>query len=378
MVYYILLVCIYTFGGLCFCHTGKVNFKKNKKLFLVLSYTLMVIILGMRNKTVGVDTKNYYLIFSMVAETPFSEIIKSYYFLSIEVGYVMLMKILSIFGNYYLFQITVAIITCILFADFFSNNMENYFIAVILFLGFDIYLLSFNISRQMLAVALIINCWSCLNKNKKIEAAVLFLIAELVHTTSWLFIVIYLVYIMRKNKLIIRLLPIVWMLIIAAYKIILNKIASIVPHYANYYGNHKTVLEVGLSKIIWMLVLTISILLIFRNIIISGVKAKSSNNIEKRNKFSENLETYLYATFSLCYVGANIVGLSFNYFERLGCYFAPFVIITFERFGMQIKSTAIRRLYYCGLVVCFSIYFILSTRTEQYAYSFFFVLDREI
>ena len=82
-------------------------------------------------------------------------------------------------------------------------------------------------------------------------------------------------------------------------------------------------------------------------------------------------ETYLYAAFSLFYVASNIIGLSFNYFERLGCYFAPFVMITFERFGMQIKNTIIRRMYYCGLVVCFSIYFILSTKTEQYLYNFF-------
>lgn len=371
MVYYILLLWIFIAGAVCFCPNGKVNFQRNKTLFLFISYIAIIFVLGMRNQTVGVDTKSYYIIFNKVSETPFSEIMKSYYYLNIEIGYIFLMKFVSILGNYYLFQIVVAFIACILFAKFIADNMNNYFLGVILFLGFDIFLLLFNISRQMLAVALIVNCWSYLNHGKKNRALILFILAGLMHTTAWLFMAIYLIYLIRNNRFIIRLLPIIGVVIIFSYKIILDKVASIVPHYANYYGNHKTILEVGLSMVIWILIVSISIVLIITNIRISKYGVTGNIINEKNTLLDWTAETYLYAAFSLFYVASNIIGLSFNYFERLGCYFAPFVMITFERFGMQIKNTIIRRMYYCGLVVCFSIYFILSTKTEQYLYNFF-------
>lgn len=371
MIYYSLLLWVFIAGALCFCNTGKVNFKKNKMLFLLLSYIAIIFVLGMRNQTVGVDTKSYYAIFNKVSTVSFSELVKSYYYLTIEVGYVLLMKAVSIFGNYYLFQFIVAAIACILFAKFIADNMQNYFLGIILFLGFDLYLLLFNISRQMLAVALIVNCWSCLNHRKKSKALVLFIFAGMMHTTAWLFVVIYLVYLVRNNRFIIRLLPIIGAIIIFSYRIILDKVATIVPHYANYYGNHKTILETGFSVIIWSLIASISVVLIIRNIRISESRIILVNNIEENTLLSWTAETYLYSTFSLFYVASNIIGLSFNYFERLGCYFAPFVILTFERFGIQIRNTVVRRVYYCGLVACFSIYFILSTKTEQYLYSFF-------
>lgn len=370
MIYYILLLWIYLAGALFFLNNGKVNFNKNKTPFLIMSFMAIIFVLGMRNQTVGVDTKSYYIIFNNVAETQIFDLIKSYYFSNIEIGYILLMKFVSIFGNYYLFQIVVAFITCILFAKFISENMNNYFLGVILFLAFDMFLLMFNISRQMLAVALIVNCWFYLNHNKKSLAIFLFILAGLIHTTAWLFIAIYLLYLVRNKQFIIRLLPIFIVIFIYSYKTILDKVAIILPHYANYYGNHKTIFEVGNAIVIWIFIAVVSILLMIINIRISKNNDRIKTNKKINTLIDYETETNLYALFSMLYVASNIIGLSFNYFQRLGCYFVPFAMITFERFGMQIRNTIVRRMYYCGVVISFSIYFILSTKTEQYLYSF--------
>ena len=371
MVYYGLVIWIFLVASICFCRRGKINFKKNKNIFMFLSFAAIVIVLGMRDQTVGVDTQNYYNIFSNVARTPFLEIIKHFYFLTIEVGYIVLMKVVSIFGNYYLFQMVVSIITCGLFLKFIKDNMENDFLGVILFLGLDTYLLLFNISRQMLAVALIVNYWTYLKFGKKIKAFVLLLCAGFIHTTAWIFVVFWFVYFIRNNKFFIRILPMVGVLIIFSYEKVLDAVALIVPHYANYYGNHKTILEAGFSMVIWCIITIISIVLIIKNI--KDVKKENKKIIVAQRKIALNwnVETYLYAGFSLFYVASNVIGLSFNYFERLGCYFVPFAMISFERFGMQIKNIIIRRMYFCGVIVCFVIYFILSTKTDQYLYQFF-------
>lgn len=357
---------------LCFYQRGKINFTRNKKIFLVVSFLAIVFILGMRADTVGVDTHSYHTIFDKVSDSSFTEILRGYYYLNIEVGYIILMKATSIFGGYYLFQIVIATIACVLFAKFIADNFENYFLGVILFLGFEAYLLLFNISRQMLAVALIANCWSVLNQNKKVKAFILFICAGVIHTTAWIFIVIYMVYLLRNNKFIVRSLPIIGIIGIFSYEKILRIVSTIVPHYANYYGNHKVVLEIGFAVAIWMIVAIISLYLIITNIKMSNVKIEKKKYCVKRySLLSWDTETYLYSGFALFYVAANVIGLSFNYFERLGCYFIPFVMIVFERFGIQIKTTVIRRLYYCGLVICFITYFIVSSKTEQYLYNFF-------
>ena len=48
MVYYGLVIWIFLVASICFCRRGKINFKKNKNIFMFLSFAAIVIVLGMR------------------------------------------------------------------------------------------------------------------------------------------------------------------------------------------------------------------------------------------------------------------------------------------------------------------------------------------
>ena len=370
MVYYILLIWIFEAMIFCFCTTGKICFRKNRNTFIVLSFIAIIYLLGMRDLNVGADTKSYCNMFDKVALTPFSEIIKHYYFSYMEVGYIVLMKVVSFLGNYLLFQIIISIITNILFFKFIKENFENYFVGVMLFLSLDVFFLLFNLSRQMLAVALVINCWSYLNHKKRVMALCFLVCAGFIHTTAWLFIGFFMVYFMKKCKLFIKLIPVIGITALFFYQEIIDIAYFILPHYANYYGNHKTIMEAGFAKIIWLIILVISLITIIKKIKIIDIKNNSVISLNDQRALNWHIETYLYASFSLFYVVTNIIGLSFNYFERIGCYFVPFVTVTFERFGTQIKNPILRRIYFNGIIICFSVYFILSSRTDQYIYNF--------
>lgn len=370
MAYYILLIWIFEAMAFCFCTTGKICFRKNRNTFIVLSFVAIIFLLGMRDLSVGADTKSYFNMFDKVALTPFSEIIKHYYYSYMEVGYIVLMKVVSFLGNYLLFQIIISIITNILFFRFIKENFENYFLGVILFLSLDIFLLLFNLSRQMLAVALIVNCWSCLNHKKRVMAWLLFICAGLIHTTAWLFIGFFVVYFMKNCKFFIKLIPVVGIVVLFSYQEIINIASFILPHYANYYGNHKTIMEAGFVKIVWCIISAISLIIIIKKNKMINTRGDVKTSLDDQHSLNWHIETYLYASFSLFYVATNVIGLSFNYFERIGCYFVPFVTVIFERFGMQIKNPVVRRIYFSGVVICFSIYFILRTKTDQYIYNF--------
>lgn len=371
MIYICLLCWILWMAFLCFCPRGVLYFNSNNKTpFLVASIIAATMVMGLRSVSVGQDTLHYSEIFQYVSHESTNNLFSSFYYQSIEIGYIALMKIVSVFGGYYLFQMVVSCFICGFFAKFISENMNNYFLGMVLFLGFDAYLMSFNISRHMLAVILVANGWSSLNRGKIKKAFLYSLLATLIHTTAIAFLAIYVLYVFRKNKFVIRLIPVLGILAVFSYRKILMFVSSYVTHYNNYYSNHKNTLQVGYAWIIWTIIVAISILLILKT-------RNLDENIEIQDDevsikaMSWSAETYLYSSLGILYVATNIVGMSFNYFERLGLYFVPFVFVVFERFGQYIQRKVLRQMYYFALMISFIVYFIISSQSAQYVYSFF-------
>lgn len=121
--------------------------------------------------------------------------------------------------------------------------------------------------------------------------------------------------------------------------------------YNNYYSNQKEILEAGMVKIMWAIVTAISLYQIY---------------------FSRSKNRYysVYAMASLIFVAANVIGLIFNYIERLGMYFVPFVILMLEDFGENFEGTWIRRLYWITSGTCFLAFFLITCMSSfQYHYS---------
>lgn len=351
MVYIGLIVWILLSSLLCF--GNHLDVRKNRKLFVLLSFLYMCAIMSFRSVDVGVDTKSYQHIFELMCSTRISDILAHFHTYSMEVGYALAMKLCSLISsNYYFFQIVFSIAFNILSAKFIFEETDNIFVGVIVFLGIGIYATSFNIARQMLAVMLVANSWTLLRKEKKITAIFCVLLASTFHITALVFFAAYVVYFCRNNKFIIRIVPFVILIGAISFNRIFPLITRYFSYYHNYYANEKVIQSAGKVWIIWLIVLLIAINIIY------VVKQK-------------NFEHSIAAIFSLVWVACNVIGLSFNYFERLGLYFIPFVPVMISFYGIYLKNSTIRRVYIGGTSIAFIAYFIISMNSAQYIYTSF-------
>lgn len=102
------------------------------------------------------------------------------------------------------------------------------------------------------------------------------------------------------------------------------------------------------------------------------IRYSITNEVTETDVLNNIDDCVIIGIFSIIYVVAQFIGIYFNYFDRVGLFFAPFVVLLFERFGYGIKSVGMARVYFVATWCCFMLYFILGTTSSQYHYSFFF------
>lgn len=351
MVYIGLILWMIISSLICF---GKYfNINKNRKIFVILVFVVMCLIMAFRSVDVGVDTGNYKIIFDLMKNTSFIEITDNFYTDSMEIGYALLMKVCSLIcEDYYFFQVVISVLFSILAAKFILEESDNIFIGVVVFLGIGIYIIAFNVARQMLAAMIVANSWILLKKGKRNRSIVCVLVASTFHITALVFMAVYIIYFFRHNKYIIRLIPFFAVIGAINFDRILSFVAKYFTYYHNYYANEKVIQTAGFVWIIWSIVLLVAVRILY---------------IARET----NIEHSIAAIFSMIWVICNIIGLSFNYFERLGLYFISFVPVMFSFSGNYIKNRSIRWIYLNGMTVAFIIYFLLSVYSEQYIYNTF-------
>ena len=188
-------------------------------------------------------------------------------------------------------------------------------------------------------------------REKKIKETVIYFFgAALVHKLSICFILVYVIYALKDKEKLVKALPIVGIIVALNYKLIIALATVFVPAYHNYYTNERAAPQTASGVwIIWGIIICISLY---------GIYSKKIRNQEYK----------IICIFSLGYVLCNIIGLEFNYFERIGLYFASLLLLVFADFGLYLKriySENIGRIYYTGLVGCYIVYYLLSCFTES-------------
>lgn len=351
MIVYCILISIILISGLAFTK----SIHKNESLFFAIVSISLTFVMGFRGLSVGKDTLHYSRIYEFIAQNKLSDIIQ-YASFSTYIGYVILMKACSVIGgNYYFFQIIVAALFCGGIIKYIRENCEDKFLGLIVFVCSGLYLGAFNITREMFALMILLNCWTQIEKGKYKKGLILYVIAVSVHLSSFVFAYCFLArYLLRKWPRIIKIIPVGIILAVIFYERLIDIARQWLPAYSEYYKNYKTLQTAGGVRIIWAIVSLISIYLLY-------ITKK-----EKKDKYT------LSAVFSLVYVATNIIGLYFNYIERIGTYFSPFTITIYEGMADSFKRKDIKTLFKVGIVLSYVAYFILSCKSDQYKYCFFF------
>lgn len=354
MIYVIQVLWISIASIICFSSPEKLRY--TRKTFLVMVFIPCFFMMALRDVSVGIDTENYKAYFETLANIPWSAFFTGHRAITMEFGWSFLNKICAtIIPSYYFFQIIYSAVFCYFSAKFLERFSDNILISTVCFLGLGIFTIAFNVQRQLLATVILANSFWYLRQKKYLKTAILLVLAISVHQTAIIFVVAYLVYWLKEWPVIIKISTVVWGLLVINFNPIIDLAQILFPRYINYFDNHKDIQTASGVWAMWLIIIMLAVLAIY---------------FHRKKKMDSLL--MVYGLFGLIYVGSNIIGLRFNYFERVGLYFLPFSALLFDRFARRLQSN-IRSVYTIGVVVSFGAYYLLSCLTgSALEYKFFF------
>lgn len=277
------------------------------KIFFLSATLFLSLLMGVRSIDVGTDTCSYYNHYNIISYGNNFDLVKLHHSLDFEYGYIIYMKVVSlIFKDYVFFQIISSIIICGLLFRFLYLE-SNYPLLSLLIILPETYLLGYNIQRQILATVIVLTAFTFYQQNKNFKSILLLIVAFSIHTTTIFSIPIFILYKLRRFKSLVKIEPVLLIGFIFLFEIFLSMIPYI-ETYANYMDNHKVKQVVGSIKYLWAFESMVLIFMIYSN------------------KYSNILK--IFSVFGLIYITAQICGMQFNYFERLGTYYYPFLAIS--------------------------------------------------
>lgn len=175
LIYYILLLYLLILGLLFYRHPGA----RVKKLFLFLAFAGLFLLMAVRSESVGTDVRAYGRIFRRIAVT--DSLLDVIRVIENAPVYCLLCKAVSFFGDYRLMLVVTALITMSSVAVYIYIFSDNVFLSTYCFVSLYFYLHSFNISRQFLALALILLA-VCFRKKERVAlCATFFILAVGIH-----------------------------------------------------------------------------------------------------------------------------------------------------------------------------------------------------
>lgn len=311
---------------------------------------LWAFVMGGRGLNVGADTANYHDLYNIIATNVFN-IYELNEKTSFEYGFIIYCKLCSLISsNYLFFQFVTAFIICGGLTKFILDNCRATSITPFIILYAVIYLHGFNITRQILAVIFIINAWTYFSRKQFLKSIILIGLAISSHLSALFAIPIFIIWYIRKWDTIIKILPV---FLIWVYFVFDNLIPDFreLTIYAKYMNNDLTHQEVGHVIILWSLIAFIALLTIY------------SRHASQSDK--------VFAIFSLLYILFNLLGVQFNYFERLGDYYYPFIALMLPSHASRYRSVLAKNFYLLGMSAFYCLYFLLATTTDQYHYTFY-------
>ena len=155
-------------------------------------------------------------------------------------------------------------------------------------------------------------------------------------------------------------------LVLAAFFRPVLRFASRYIHSFRYFDNADDKIRAGGIWLLWAIEL-----LLAGFFLISWLLDKDDGPAKEKGCLLEADKSCV-PVFVVYYILFTFLGTRFNYLNRFGIYFLPFIIPLFLNFGRVIgeKSAVYGKLYRIGLMAGFFGYFMLSIGADQYQYAF--------
>lgn len=358
-VYFVLML----FLAFCSAYNGSGKFK------LYFSGTLLAILMGFKNVTVGNDTLNY-IEFFLRLKNMNSLIDNSSRF---EIGYQIYTKIVGILFDTYqaLFIISAFFcISCICFGIY--KNSKNWQYSLFLFIGLRFYYFFLSGLRQSIAVSIVFVAYVFLKENRKILFIILVLLASTFHFSALIFLLVLPLSKLKLDEIAIPKILFTTFLIYILFNPLLSFFLSHMPAYYSHYLVTEAASTNNLADFINAIIPCL-FLLVAKT---TGFKLnKEKDNIDKNSTFIySDIDTQM--SFLLVGAGLSFIATRASILDRMVQYYWIFSIITISNIIFSIKDKRSRTIWYL-IITSFVIVYnltILLLRPEWNAivpYSFF-------
>src|SRR5699024_9565708 len=353
MIPYIFVSLSLVFLGLLFESVNSITrISYNKKLpnsiYIIPSFMLLFIISAFRGDFM-VDYNNYVEIFDTINLLSFVDSFKSG--INIEFGYILLNRVIGIFTNnpVYLFAVTTLIILYGFYHQF-NRYSVNIWLSVLMFATAGSYYASFNITRQILAVAIVFIGSKYLYERKFFKYMLFVFLAFLFHKSALIMIPFYFILNFRVNLRNLTLFAVCSFVLLFLFLFILSFLQNL-GIYDNYTSQAYGMLGQAATNVVLPVAFLVFALL--------NIKKLDSNNTMHRIWFNA---TIFYAVF-------NILALQIEMVERIGRFFAPYPLLLIPFLFSKMKNKNLRFIYIMVLVavlVAYNFVVLFDSRFDPY------------
>lgn len=163
---------------------------KRNRIFLIICFIQLSLISGMRDVSVGTDTKEYELWFSIFKDQTIPELLRQYGLR--DIGYKWLNRLIYLAGGDYrwiLWIETIFVIGSICY--FIYKYAISPLTAMIFFVGMGYFNFSMNISRQMFAFAIVLFAFKYVEERKLKKFVVITILASFIHFSVVFCLILY-------------------------------------------------------------------------------------------------------------------------------------------------------------------------------------------
>lgn len=337
-----------------------VKFKRYKRTFIILSFSCMILVLGLRGRSVGEDTSAYLSMFRVVQNTSWNQLMKGGLSFSwtqwgedVEILFAILFKVISVFTDEPQYAIFItAMISYALFAHFIYKNCNDHVLfSTLIVLCNGVFMSSFNSCRQILALAIAINGYTLLREKKYIKVAEVFLISFLVHFSSVILLPLFLVSLLKNRRKIITVSAIVAVVMAVSVPFLSTIVNRFFPVYSVYLEIAKWNVSLGGTIFLWIAEIIVCIMLYTKGV--------------------ENEFEFLGVLGVIFSIAFGVASLRTSVFSRVSVYFSFFNIILFPIAGDRIQSKSIRYLYRILIFTLIFLQYLSAASTPSREYFFF-------
>lgn len=169
----------------------------------------------------------------------------------------------SIFNNYVYLCLILGFITFFNFIRTIKSNSKYVTLSLFIFLTLGFYTKSFNIMKQMVAVSFIFSSLPYINKRDFKKFFLNVFLGSLFHSSALIFIPVYFVTLIKKEKILLYLIIIITVIIFSNY----NNFIQLLNYSDQYsvYVTYTTGIEVGIATYLTIIMYLVMIMIIYLN-----------------------------------------------------------------------------------------------------------------